>query len=204
MWTFKATFVHISNISAITDQILPKIFGSNFFGSLTFVLQIFFCTSNFFGPLFLLSLIIGQIFLVLTFFGPKIFLDPHFFWSQIFSGSKFFFSGPTFFLVQKIFSEFFFQSQNFSQPKLFQPKFFPPNFFFQTKIFFWPKTIFGLIFFRPKTMFVGRKQSFWSLSSLNWQRTKALLKLEFDTKDQVLFLLVLNRQTWIYIMFTCS
>ena len=56
----------------------------------------------------------------------------------------------------------------------------------RTKFFFWPKIIFGLIFFRPKTMFGGRKQSFWTLSFLNWQRAKVLLKLEFDTEDQVL------------------
>ena len=36
-------------------------------------------------------------------------------------------------------------------------------------------------------MFGGREQSFWTLSFLNWQRAKVLLKLEFDTKDQVLF-----------------
>ena len=33
-------------------------------------------------------------------------------------------------------------------------------------------------------MFVGIKQSF---CFLNWQRAKVLLKLEFDTKDQVLY-----------------
>ena len=36
-------------------------------------------------------------------------------------------------------------------------------------------------------MFGGRKQSCWSLIFLNWQRTKVLLKPEFDTEDQVLF-----------------
>ena len=35
--------------------------------------------------------------------------------------------------------------------------------------------------------FGGRKQSFSALSFLNWQRAKVLLKLEFDTEDQVLF-----------------
>ena len=36
-------------------------------------------------------------------------------------------------------------------------------------------------------MFGGRKQGFLSLSFLNWQRAKVLLKLECDTEDQVLF-----------------
>ena len=38
-----------------------------------------------------------------------------------------------------------------------------------------------------KTMFGGRIQSFWTLSFLNWQKAKVLLKLEFDTEDQVLY-----------------
>ena len=35
--------------------------------------------------------------------------------------------------------------------------------------------------------FGGSKQRFSALSFLNWQRAKVLLKLEFDTEDQVLF-----------------
>ena len=41
-------------------------------------------------------------------------------------------------------------------------------------------------------MFGGRKHSFWTLSFLNWQRAKVLLKLEFDTEDQVLFDLIIQ------------
>ena len=41
--TVQATFVHIKNILAISDQILTKIFGPNFFGALIFCLLIFFC-----------------------------------------------------------------------------------------------------------------------------------------------------------------
>ena len=57
---------------------------------------------------------------------------------------------------------------------------------FSLKFILGQKKIFGFIFFRPKTTFGGRKQSFWTLSFLNWQRAKVLLKLEFDTEDQVL------------------
>ena len=42
-------------------------------------------------------------------------------------------------------------------------------------------------------VFGGRKQSFWTLSFLNWQRAKVLLKLEFDTEDQVLLSLKLQK-----------
>ena len=35
-------------------------------------------------------------------------------------------------------------------------------------------------------MFGGKRQSFWTLSFLNWQRAKVLLKLEFDTEDHVI------------------
>ena len=38
-------------------------------------------------------------------------------------------------------------------------------------------------------MFGGRKQGF---CFLNWQRAKDLLKLEFDTEDQVLFEFILG------------
>ena len=51
-------------------------------------------------------------------------------------------------------------------------------------------------FLWPKTMFGGRKQSFWSLSFLNWQKAKVLLKLEFDTEDQVLLILECCMKGW--------
>ena len=99
-----------------------------------------------------------------------------------------------FFLTQN-----FFGTQIFSNPNFCKPKFFWTQSFFRTNIFFWPKRIFWLIFFRPKTMFGGRKQSFGTLSFLNWQMAKVLLKLEFDTEDQVLSPNISN----IYFHFIC-
>ena len=70
------------------------------------------------------------------------------------------------------------QQQQFLDPNFFRPKFFSgPN-------FFWTQTFSGKIFF------VGRKQSFSTISFLKWQRVKVLLKLEFDTEDQVLLTFV--------------
>ena len=118
---------------------------------------------------------------------------------QIFSDPKFFL--PIFFFGHKI----FFRPKTFFGPKIFLPKFFfRPNIFFQPKL---TQIFYGEIFFSnqnflltqnnlwthffpiPKTMFGGRKQSFGTLSFLNWQRAKILLKLEFDTEDQVLFII---------------
>ena len=45
-------------------------------------------------------------------------------------------------------------------------------------------------------MFGGRKQSLRSLSFLKWQRAKVLLKLEFDTEDQVLLSFSLVWFSW--------
>ena len=112
--------------------------------------------------------------------------DPKFFQTQNFLGLRIFLA-PTFFLDQKLF-----QTQNLFPTNIFSNQiFFWSYIFFRTKIIFWLKTIFGLIFFRLKMMFCGRKQSFWTLSFLKWQRAKVLLKLEFDTEDQVLFYMII-------------
>ena len=128
---------------------------------------------------------------------PKFFSDSIFFWTQhFFRIQNFFrptfFSDPTFFWTKDcIWPKTFLGQKIFLVPNFFRPKiFFKPKIFFQPKLFqtqIFFTFIFGLPFFRPKTMFGGRKQSFWTLSFLNWQRAKVLLKLEFDTEDQVLF-----------------
>ena len=111
------TFVHISNISAVTGPILTKLFGPNFFGVISFVDQnvlgqSFFKTQNIiraqsFRPEILLDpkIILNEKFPLYpklsqtnNFFKHKIFLNQIFF--QIFFGSKFF--GPTIFF-EKIF-----------------------------------------------------------------------------------------------------
>ena len=85
------TFVHISNISAVIDPILTKLFGPNILGASIFVNKFFFgtrffCTKSFFEPNFFNELNLleqwGPYFLK-TFFLTKflltqIFLD-HFF-----------------------------------------------------------------------------------------------------------------------------
>ena len=129
------TFVHISNISAVTGPILTKLFGPNFFGVIIFVDQNvlgqnFFKTQNF---------IRAQSFQTRNFIGPeknfelkfpsypKLSQSNNFFQTQNFFEPNFFL---TFFLV-KIFLETQFFSKKFSRPKIyFGPKFlFFQNFF---------------------------------------------------------------------------
>ena len=148
----------------------PRIFWTNIF------YWKFFLTQNFFEP---------------NLFGPK-FLTQNFFRPKIISG-------PTFFLIQKfVWPQNFFQTQNF----------FPTQKFVQTQNFFKPKFFCGPKFFsRPK--FLSDPNNFWThfyfqtqndvwrektkllnfKLSNNWQRAKVLLKVEFDTEDQVLFVL---------------
>ena len=66
-----------------------------------------------------------------------------------------------------------------------------PKFFSEPKSFSDSKSFFGLIFFRPKLNFnendVWReKTDLLNLKLSKLARAKGLLKLEFDTKDQVL------------------
>ena len=106
------------------------------------------------------------------------------FWTQNFFRLKFFF-GPNFFLVPK-----FFLNQKFFQT----PNFFYLN-FFRIKNFFLPEIIFGPIFFRPnifsdpkltsvRTLFGGRKQSFRTLSFLNWQGQRFYLNWSLTLKTK--------------------
>ena len=92
------------------------------------------------------------------------FLDPKFFQTQIFFVPKFF-SDPNF----------------ISGPNFFGPKilfdFFPNQIFFLTQNNFWTN-----FFSDPKRCLEGENKA------SNWQRAKVLLKLEFDTEDQVLFI----------------
>ena len=63
----------------------------------------------------------------------------------VFSGQKFF--GPKIFFGFKI----FFQPKFFSDPNFFCTQiFFRTQIFFQTQIFYWPKRIFGFIFFQTQ------------------------------------------------------
>ena len=95
--------------------------------------------------------------------GPKISLDPQFFLDPIFFWNKQFFFNQNIFLTRH-----FFQTQNF----------------FQTKNFFSPKTNFNENdLWRDKTELLNLRLS--KLPSL-----KVLLKLELDTKDQVLLLVI--------------
>ena len=83
-----------------------------------------------------------------------------------------------------------FWTQNFFRPNFFLcPIFFRTQILFQAQIFSDPK-IFSdqklflhSFLFRPKTMFGGRKQSFWSLSFLNWQRFYLNKSLTLKTKS---------------------
>ena len=121
-----ATFLHITNISAVTGPILtfwtPILGGHKFLNVLgpNFIRHTFFSGPNlfrdqnfFWTPKFFQTIISNQ----------NIFLDQTFFWPQIF------FRTPNFF------QEFF-----LSQKKILNSKYFGPqnflNFFFQTKNYF--------------------------------------------------------------------
>ena len=158
MWTFKVTFVHISNISAITDQILTKIFGVNF-GSLIFVLHIFFGL-KFFWDLYFCSNNYWT-----NFFGPKFFLDlkflggKKFFWSQHFLGSKIPFGHKHVFTQQIFLPEIFFGPKIDFGPKMcLEPKTFPTKIFLTT--FFKPK-----ISSDPKSFFKSFQAEHFRLKS---------------------------------------
>ena len=110
------TFVHISNISAVTGPILTKHFGPNFFGVIIFVDQNvlgqnFFKTQN---------IIRAQRFQTRNFIGPKKNSNSNFRRTQIFFN-------------------LFFTDQIFGLTILFKnifQIFFEPKIVFQTRIFF--------------------------------------------------------------------
>ena len=133
------TFVHISNISAVTGPILTKLFGPNFFGVIIFVDQNvlgqnFFKTQNF---------IRAQSFQTRNFIGPKEnfelkfllypkldekFFGPTIFFEKIFPTKNLFWSEISLFQI-------FFQIRNFFGPKLFRSKILLVQKKFLTKIF---------------------------------------------------------------------
>ena len=128
----------------------------------------------------------------------QIFLDQNFFQTQIFFGPKFF--SDSNFLDPKFFADinFFFRPKNFSGPKnLFRPQnLFGPNIFFRPNFFFRPKTFQTQHFIGPKMNFNendlwGNKTGLLNLRLSKLPSSKILLKLEFDTKDQVLMFFLL-------------
>ena len=107
-----ATFVHIRNVSAVTDPILTKRLGPNFWQALTFLIEIFLGPYKFFGPtilwtqnLWIQNFVWTSIFFRTNFFGPKffetnIFCTPILFGLKISSDSKF--CWTKFFLDERI------------------------------------------------------------------------------------------------------
>ena len=116
-------------------------------------------------------------------------LDPKFFQTQIFFG-------PNFFLVPKFFSNpKFFQTPNFFLPTFFQDQnffltrnnfWFLEPFFFRSKIFSEPKWT------SVRTMLGGRKQSFQTLSFLNWQGQRFYLNWSLTLKTKSCSNMLLN------------
>ena len=126
------TFVHISNISGVTDQFWrnfldPISWSLNFCGPEFFWNQKFFQTLNFFGA---------------KFFWPVILLDPNFFWTKDFFRSKTFsvqiFFDQQFLVIKKkiLNHKFYSAPKKFLTQNSFQNKFWSHNLFD-----FWP-TIF--------------------------------------------------------------
>ena len=100
-----ATFVHIRNVSAVTDRILTKCSGTNFLQALTFLI-------DFFLPKVCLTQIFwDKHFLDFNFFGLKISSDSKFCWAKFFWMKEFwvhkFFVTNKIFLGPKFFSIFF-------------------------------------------------------------------------------------------------
>ena len=127
------TFVHISNISAVTGPILTKLFGPNLLGVIIFVDQNVF-GFNLFWPRFVgPQCFLGQKFLTSNFIEPKKKLNSKFFWTQNFSDPKFFL-GQIFFLEIILGQKF-----------LLDPNFCFKHFFLDPK-FIWAQKIFGPTF----------------------------------------------------------
>ena len=108
------TFVHISNISDVTDPIFTKLFGPNIFGGWNI-----FRPKELRSQFLLLKIFWSQFLFWPNFFYPKLFLTqflPTFFFNPNFFDPKFF--GSTFFnqnfLIQK-----FFLTQIFLHPSFF-------------------------------------------------------------------------------------
>ena len=118
-----AAFVKISNISAVTDPILTKLFGPNFLWVIIFVHQ------NIFG---------------INFFRPKPFSQSNFFQTQIFLAQQFHLN-PKFFQTQNFLDPRFLRQRSFFKlkilpdPKSFSNVFSDPKSF--SKIFFDPRFI---------------------------------------------------------------
>ena len=152
------TFIHFSNISAITAPILSKNL-SQFLGDLIFVNHFLFT-----------KLLLTQIV-----FGPKVFFLPKYFWPKFFENffwTHNFFQGPTFFCPKM-----FFGPKIFVDPKIFfWPQIFlGPNFFLY-KNFCWPKNFLDPTFFCNFVFaFVGVVQLIYDL--------KFLLTQNFITKN---------------------
>ena len=125
-----ATFVHITNISAVTGPILTKLFGLHFLGGMIFV------DLNLLGPNFIKT----HFFFEHQFFRAQIFSGPKIFFKQFFPTKNFF--GPNIFLDPNFFRNPIFFQEFFSVPKVkkkIKPKvYLGPNIFLFT-IFIGPK-----------------------------------------------------------------
>ena len=124
------TFVHISNISDVTDPIFTKLFGPNIFGGW-----------NIFRPKELRSQ-----FLLLKIFWSQFLFWPNFFYPKLFLTQFLptFYFWPKFFWP-KIFWIHFFLTKTFWSKNSFWPKFFCTQVFFALK-FFWNWTKIELLY----------------------------------------------------------
>ena len=133
-----ATFVHVTIISAVTDPILTKILGPNFFGFLIFVDQHLFWKKTSFDPnIFRPNNFVPNIF---TFLTQKNLLDQKISCTKNFLDQTFFtliiFGQPKIFLTKN------YLGSKYLLLKIFWPRLFRPW-------FFWEKC-FELNFFEQK------------------------------------------------------
>ena len=117
-----ATFVHISNVSAVTSPTLTKLFGPIFWGVIIFVGQNVL-QPNSYRPEFIShpKFLDQQFYWTQKIFQTNIFSDPKFFQAQNFSPDQ------NFFLTQNLISKTFFRLTHFRpiislDPKVFRPK----------------------------------------------------------------------------------
>ena len=83
--------------------------------------------------------------------------------------------------------------QHFFAPNFFRPKFFLDLNFFPDQNFFSTQKIFLTHFFQTQNDVWREKTKLLNFKLSKLARAKVLLKLEFDTEDQVLFLLKISR-----------
>ena len=170
------TFVHIRNISAVTDRILTKHLGPDFFQTLTFLIKIFlpiFCLIQFFWDL---KNFVNLKYLDLIFCLDTNFFE-HIFWTQYYSDINIFltqhYSDINIFQTHSFLDLKFLLTQSFVKAISFMQEFWVHKFFVTNKIFLGPHFFNN---FLKNTFFLSNCSP----------RMKCMTDFEFGTKTKLL------------------